>query len=70
MDRLASGLWVPPSFHVNRMRRTVRTVTLPGRGRAKVTVDDSGTTTHIESSDRLDAIVRPAAVRMALRRIG
>ena len=64
-----SGLWVPPSgVGLLRMRATKRTVTLRDGRRALVTVDDSGTVTQIESSERLDAVVRPRTVRLRLRR--
>jgi hypothetical protein len=46
------------------MRATARTVTLRDGRRALVTVDDSGTVTQVESSDRLDAVVRPRTVRV------
>jgi len=44
--RTPSGLWLPSSFNVLRMRATERTVTLRDGRRAKVTVDDSGTVTR------------------------
>lgn len=66
-QRTASGLWVATGFNFLRHRRTVRTVTLPSGERAKVTVDDSGTVTHIEHGDRVDAIVRPKTVRLRPR---
>jgi len=62
--RTASGLWLPSSFNILRMRATDRTVTLTDGRRAKVTVDDSGTVTQIESDEQLDAIVRPKTVRI------
>jgi hypothetical protein len=46
------------------MRARSRTVTLPNGERAKVTVDDSGTVRHTEHGDHLDALVRPAPVRV------
>jgi hypothetical protein len=61
-----SGLLVPRSISLLRFRARTRTVTLPTGERAKVTVDDSGTVTHIETAERLDAVVRPATVRMVL----
>lgn len=63
-QRLDSGLWVPTSAAFLRHRARVRTVTLPSGERAKVTTDDSGTVTHIETADRMDAIVRPNVVRL------
>ena len=59
-----SGLWVPHGFSFLRYRAKTRTVTLPTGERAKVMVDDSGTVTHIETAERVDAIVRPRAVRL------
>lgn len=61
--RTPSGLWVADGFSFLRYRATERTVTLRDGRRAKVTVDDSGTVTQIETNDQLDAIVRPATVR-------
>lgn len=62
--RTPSGLWVADQFSILRMRATERTVTLRDGRRAKVTVDDSGTVTHIESDEQLDAIVRPKTVKI------
>ncbi|HEX6969114.1 MAG TPA: hypothetical protein VF174_09930 [Micromonosporaceae bacterium] len=62
-----SGLLVPGSIALLRFRARTRTVTLPTGERAKVTVDDSGTVTHIETADRIGAIVRPGPVRMVVR---
>lgn len=67
MKRTASGLWIAPTFNMLRFRRRQRTVTLANGERAKVTVDDSGTVRHTEHGDHLDALVRPAAIRMILR---
>jgi hypothetical protein len=64
MERTDSGLYVARSFNVLRMRATERLVTLRDGRRAKVTVDDSGTVTQIESDEQLDAIVRPKTVRL------
>lgn len=64
-------LWTPsagPALLTHRA--TVRTVTLPDGRRAKVTVDDSGTVTHVECGDRVDAIVRPRTVTLQIRRVG
>lgn len=62
--RTPSGLWVADGFSLLRMRAKERTVTLKDGRRAKVTVDDSGTVTQIETNDQLDAIVRPKTVRL------
>lgn len=67
MKRTASGLWIAPTFNMLRFRRRERTVTLANGERAKVTVDDSGTVRHTEHGEHLDALVRPAAIRMILR---
>jgi hypothetical protein len=61
-----SGLWVPYGFSFARYRATKRTVTLRSGERALVRVDDSGTVTHIETAERVDAIVRPKTVRIKL----
>ena len=62
------GFWIPPTgVSLLRMRPRERTVTLANGERVKITVDDSGTVTHIEHTDTLDAIVRPRTIRMALR---
>lgn len=63
-QRLPSGLWVPPRVAVLRHRARTRTVTLRNGERAKVMTDDSGTVTHIETAERMDAIVRPRTVRL------
>lgn len=67
MKRTASGLWVAPNINVLRFRKRSKTVTLPNGERAKVTYDDSGTVRHTEHGDQLDALVRPATIRMILR---
>lgn len=64
-------LWTPPAgVALLRLHATERTVTLRDGRRAKVTVDDSGTVTQVESGDRLDAIVRPKTVRIQIHRRG
>lgn len=64
-----SGLWTPPARVAQlRHRATKRTVTLPSGERALVTVDDSGTVTHIEHGEVLDALVRPQTIRVKIRR--
>lgn len=68
VERRASGLFVAHGFGFLKHRATVRTVTLPSGERAKVTVDDSGTVTHIEHGEHLDALVRPKTVRLKIRR--
>ncbi len=66
--RLPSGLWLPTGVNFADLRRTKRTVRFKSTGeRALVTVDDSGTVMHIETPDRLDAIVRPRTVRLRPR---
>jgi hypothetical protein len=70
-DTTAGRLWTPgraPALLTHRA--TVRTVTLPNGQRAKVTTDDSGTVTHVEYGDRVDAIVRPATVQLKVQRVG
>lgn len=73
-ERHDSGVWVAHGFSFLRYRARKRTVTLPSGERALVTVDDSGTVTHIETAARLDAIVRPATIRirtpLGLPRVG
>lgn len=67
MKRTASGLWLAPNFNMLRFRKRERTVTLPNGERAKVTYDESGTVRHTEHGDQVDAVVRPATIRMILR---
>lgn len=67
MDRRPSGLWVPRGFDFKENRRTTRTITLRTGERAKVTVDDSGTVMQIETTERMDAVVRPKTVRLKVR---
>lgn len=64
VERSESGMWVAHGFNFLRHRATKKTVTLPSGERALVTVDDSGTVTHIESANRMDAVVRPKTVRV------
>lgn len=66
-ERRPSGLLVPTGVALLRHRPTKRTVTLPDGRCALVTVDDSGTVKHIETADRLDAVVRPKTVRIQIR---
>jgi len=67
MKRTAAGLWIPPKgVNLLRFRARERTVTLPNGERAKVTVDDSGTVRQTEHGDVLDALVRPAPIRVKL----
>ena len=66
MERTASGLYVAHPVDVLRMRPKQRTVTLKDGRRAKVTVDDSGTVTQIETDEQLDAVVRPKAVTVRI----
>ena len=71
-QRTEGGVWVAHGFSFLRYRATKRTVTLRDGRRALVTTDDSGTVTHIESAERLDAVVRPKTVtlRIPVSRIG
>lgn len=68
MQRTESGLWLPSSFNVLRMRPTERSTTLRDGQRAKVTVDDSGTVTQIETAEQLHGIVTPKTIRLRVRR--
>lgn len=68
MNRTDSGLFIARNFSFLKMRARHKTITLPSGERAKVTVDDSGTVTHIETSERLDAVARPSTVRLKLTR--
>jgi hypothetical protein len=64
-----SKLWTPPTgINQLRMRAKKRTVTLPDGTRALISVDDSGTVQHQETSDRLDAVVRPKSVTIQIRK--
>ena len=66
VKRTESGLWVAPNFSFLRFRKREKTITLANGERAKVTVDDSGTVQQTEHGDHLDALVRPAPIRMKL----
>jgi hypothetical protein len=68
VEKRDSGLWVAHGFSFLKFRATKKTVTLKSGERALVTVDDSGTVTQVETAERLDAIVRPKAVRYWLPR--
>lgn len=70
LQRRPSGLLVPHGFDFKDNRRTTRTVTLSTGERAKVTVDDSGTVMQIETTERMDAVVRPKTVRLKIRNGG
>jgi hypothetical protein len=65
-EKTESGLWVAHGFNFLRHRATKRTVTLRDGRRALVTTDDSGTVTHIETAEQLDAIVRPKTIRLQI----
>lgn len=71
MKRTESGLWIAPSFSFlrkyGRAKGTSRTVTLPTGERAKVWVDDSKTVKQTEHGEHLDALVRPASIRLQLQ---
>lgn len=64
----SAPLWLPPKVAHLRHRATKRTVTLANGKRVLVTVDDSGTVTHIEHDDHRDAIVRPQTIRLKVQR--
>lgn len=70
VQRRPSGLLVPHGFSFAENRRSTRTVTLRTGERAKVTVDDSGTVMQIETTERMDAVVRPKSVRLKFRNGG
>lgn len=70
VERQPSGLWVAHGFNFLKHRAQKRTVTLKSGERALVTVDDSGTVAQIETSERLDAVVRPKTVRVRIPRLG
>lgn len=61
---MAGELWTPSSFNILRLRPRVRTLTLPNGERAKEMRDDSGTVSHIERDEGMDAIVRPKTIRL------
>jgi len=67
MRKSPGGLWIAPNFSFLRFRATNRTVTLPNGERAKVTVDDSGTVQQTEHGDVLDALVRPAPIKVSFK---
>jgi hypothetical protein len=68
---MAGQLWTPPTgVALLRHHAKAKTVTLPSGERALVTIDDSGTTKHTETAERLDVIVRPRSVRIQLVRKG
>lgn len=60
-------LWTPHLHGPARYQAQERIVTLGNGERVRVSVDDSGTVTQIEHTDRLDAIVRPATITMRVR---
>ena len=61
-------LWTPSTgVGLLKHHAVKKTVTLKDGRRALITVDDSGTVTHVESGDQLDAIVRPKTVRIQIR---
>lgn len=68
--RTASGLWLPQGFDFWEHRRTKKTLTLANGVRALRTVDDSGTVLHLETAERLDAVVRPKTIRYRIRNVG
>jgi len=67
VERRDSGVFVAHGFNFLKYRAKKKTVTLPDGRRALVTVDDSGTVTHIETDNQLDAVVRPKTVRIQIR---
>lgn len=71
--RTPAGLWLPGAPALLTHRPRSRTVTLRDGRRALITVDDSGTVQHTESSlpgtgvsNRLDAVVRPKTVTIKI----
>lgn len=70
VEKADSGLWVAHGFSFLRHRATKRTVTLKSGERALVTTDNSGTVTQIETTNRMDAVVRPKTVRIRIPLIG
>lgn len=61
-------LWTPSKgVALLKHHAKKKTVTLKDGRRALVTVDDSGTVTQVETTDQLDAIVRPRTVRIQIR---
>ena len=65
---MAGRLWTPPrGVALLRWHSTAKTVTLPTGERALVTIDDSRTTMHTETAERLDVVVRPRSVRIQVR---
>ena len=60
----SNRLWTPNAVGLLRFRPRTTTGTAPNGERAKITVDDSGTVTHYERDEGLDATVRPATVRL------
>lgn len=63
-ERSVSGLWLPRGFSFTEHRKTVRTVVLPNGRKAKVWVDDSGTTMHQETDTGISAVVRPKPINI------
>lgn len=63
-----SPLWTPSTgVSLLKHRATKKTVTLPDGRRALITVDDSGTVQHTETTDQLDVVVRPKTVTIQIR---
>jgi hypothetical protein len=63
-------LFIARNFGFLKHRKRERTVTLPNGTRAKVTTDDSGTVTQVETSEQLHGIVSPKTVTLRLGRKG
>lgn len=69
LDEGSATLWIPPSGIAHlRMRPRKKTITLPDGTRALVTIDDSETVKQIETTERLDAVVRPRSVKIQIRK--
>ncbi len=66
-----AGIWTPPKgvtlLGPRKYVATDEIRTLPNGERVRVTVDDSGTVTHVEHNHTLDAIVRPKTVTIRVR---
>jgi hypothetical protein len=66
VERRSSGLFIARNFGFLRHRKRERSVILPTGERAKVTVDDSGTVTQVETNEQLHGIVSPKTVTLRL----
>ena len=68
---MTDQLWTPPRalFGPRKFVARERIVTLPSGERVRVSIDDSTTVTQIEHDHTLDAVVRPKAITVKVRRI-